>query len=313
MATHFLHIPIATPFSMQRIQNILSWLARDPLAAALPPVAWLPARELHCALMPFDLKTEGSVRDATQLLGSPEVRTILKECRNITAMSLSPGLSPSVVTLHGLKTANINLDDLDKTPLLQMCLKDCTLNFSRLHNELLHIFRRHIYTFGDPRTPMGEENPRIRVMSSKYMRTDVLKTTPPSWQRGSQPSKYRKPLYDARDLYMKYKNHTWTRNLEIETLSISETGIRDIIRRGSCIGQGYREIARIPLPGVTEGMLEPQNPYDRYIRAKKRHEEKMPVKPLWLSLRPQHEAPDLTPKSVLSGATTYHTKWASIC
>ena len=52
-------------------------------------------------------------------------------------------------------------------------------------------------------------------------------------------------------------------------------------------------------------MLEPPDPDDRYLGAKKTHEGKMPVKPLWLSLRPQDEAPDLTPKSVLSGALPY--------
>ena len=313
MATHFLHIPIATPFSMQRIQDVLSRLARDPLAAALPSVAWQTARELHYALLPLDLKSEDKVRDATQLLGSPEVRSIVNECGNVTAMSSGPLPSPSVVTLHGLRTANVNLDDVDKTPQLFMCLKECTFNFSRLQQELLRVFRRHIFILNDQQTPLKSEAPRVKVMSSRYMRTDILKKTPPLWQRGSQPSLYRKPLYDARDLYMKYKSHTWMKGLEIETLSISETGIRDIIRRGSCIGQGYREIARIPLPGITEGMLEPQDPYDRYIGAKKRHEEKMPVKPLWLSLRPQDEAPDLTPKSVLSGTSFYERTQASIC
>lgn len=74
MATHFLHNPIATPFSIQRIQDVLLRLARDLLAAALPPVAWQTARELHYPLLALNLETKDQVQDAIQLLGSPKAR-----------------------------------------------------------------------------------------------------------------------------------------------------------------------------------------------------------------------------------------------
>ena len=249
-ATHFLHIPIATKFSMSRIQDVLSRLARDPLAAALPPVAWLTARELHYSILPLHLKTQDRVQDAIQLLGSAEVRGIVNECANVTAMSSGSGPSPSIVTLHGLKPANVDSDDVNRTAQLCVWLENNTYNFSLLQHRLLHVFRKYIFTINGRSTPaLHYSTPFIKIMTSKYMRTNILSTTPQWWRRKSQTPSYRAPLYDARDLCMKYKDHTWIKDLEVETLSIAKRALETSYEEAPVLARVFAKLPEFLFQG----------------------------------------------------------------
>ncbi|KAI4226284.1 MAG: hypothetical protein L6R36_003275, partial [Xanthoria steineri] len=66
--THFLRIPFATAKSTPQLLRSVERVAQDPIASALPRLAWRNPDELHFAAGLLSLKTPSCVRTATRLL-----------------------------------------------------------------------------------------------------------------------------------------------------------------------------------------------------------------------------------------------------
>ena len=62
---------------------------------------------------------------------------------------------------------------------------------------------------------------------------------------------YRVPRFDARELCEKYKDIVWAKGVHLDRVCISERGPEDIFEDEQCVGKRYRDIASVPLPGVT--------------------------------------------------------------
>ena len=63
----------------------------------------------------------------------------------------------------------------------------------------------------------------------------------------------------------------------------------DMKRHGTIVGQGYREVAKFPLPNISNEMLDAEDPEIKYSTAARTLRKNMPVTPPWLSLHPQSE------------------------
>lgn len=294
-STHFLYIPIGTRASSARLKDALTVIASDPLAAALPRAAWLTVRELRYSIGSLRLQDKKQVNKAIHLLRSPEVRRILEECQIEKPTSPSSTATPKSITLRGLSFPNDEYEkQCDRVASLSSFIQDSPFDLPRLHDRLKQCFvDQQLSAYGTPHQIPASGKPRVKVMQTTYLTTNELNTHPRVAKNGHR----RKPLVDARDLYTKYEDYVWARDIEIQKLCIGEGGLRDITRNGSVIGQGYREIARVALPGTSDEMLEPEDPEEGYIKAAKTQRRNTPVTPLWISLRPQSEAPDLSPLS----------------
>lgn len=66
--THFLRIPFATAKSTPQLLHSLQRVAEDPIAAALPRLAWLTPDELFFSIGSLSLKTTSRRRTAIRLL-----------------------------------------------------------------------------------------------------------------------------------------------------------------------------------------------------------------------------------------------------
>ena len=69
---------------------------------------------------------------------------------------------------------------------------------------------------------------------------------------------YKRLRIDTEDLYTKYKNFVWANDLQLERLSIREMGLLNFERGQSKVGQGHREIASVPLPGISHVGPDPE-------------------------------------------------------
>ncbi len=83
-------------------------------------------------------------------------------------------------------------------------------------------------------------------MDCSYLHTDELNTRPELEGRG----RYRSPRFDASDVHLQYANFPFTNDFPLETLCISEVGLKDVYVKGEKISTGYRDIASVPFPGV---------------------------------------------------------------
>ena len=284
---YLLHIPIGSKAARTRLENLFSHLLNDPLAAALPHAAWLSVRQwrYHIEQFTFD---ENQLIKAIELLRSSEVTSILQQCR-LTARVSPTSLPRSSVTLRGLKGTGTLYTGSGKAKTLAVFLRDCMLDLPSLRYRLQQVYSQHGLITGQKCViPSVFPPPSINIMDTRYILSKSVDVN---------PTLEKQPTFDARDLVVKYRDHVWDQNIPLERLRISRNELQDITRRGTVIGQGYREIASIPLPGVSD--LEPEEPGFEHYKAAKTFRENKPVTESWISLRPQSEEPKWLPNSRL--------------
>lgn len=81
--------------------------------------------------------------------------------------------------------------------------------------------------------------------------------------------KYCYPNFDASGFHVKHENSPWTDEFSLETLCITEAGLKDVWREGNLLRTCYRDIARIPLPGAAASAVPDEHPDDIYTKAAK--------------------------------------------
>ncbi|KAL8838698.1 MAG: hypothetical protein Q9176_004938 [Flavoplaca citrina] len=121
------------------------------------------------------------------------------------------------------------------------------------------------------------------MMDLTYTRTDIPKAEPVT-PRGI--SDRFSPKFDASHLLPKYEDFRWTEEFSLEKLCISKLGIQDLYRKGTLIEEVYRDIACVPLPGVSVADVCAGRPDDRYEKAGKTMKSKAPITPLVIPSMP---------------------------
>ena len=134
---YHLNIPIGNRTSNAQFEKSLSHRVNDPLAAALPHVAWLSVRQLRYPIQPLRLDNKELYR-AIELLHSSECTSILQQCRTPPVVLPTSHCPPNSVTLRGLREhAPMQIDtQLIRTPYLSVSLQDSTLDLPSLRYRL---------------------------------------------------------------------------------------------------------------------------------------------------------------------------------
>ncbi|KAL9032835.1 MAG: hypothetical protein Q9180_006282 [Flavoplaca navasiana] len=107
--THLLRIPYATPISTPQIIDSIELVARDPIASALPRVAWKAPGLLHFPIAPLNLKTPADIEEASQTL-----QAFSAEYRGPQNSNKSKGSKSSLLThtYQSLSNSEANLKPL---------------------------------------------------------------------------------------------------------------------------------------------------------------------------------------------------------
>ena len=90
--------------------------------------------------------------------------------------------------------------------------------------------------------------PYTRLISTKRVFTNADNNNPTLVAAGLKQKLLLR--FGATELYPKYREFIWAKDVHLEKLSICRTGLRDIYKEDKLVGQGYEEIASVPLPGA---------------------------------------------------------------
>ncbi|CAL8579788.1 hypothetical protein XPA_005519 [Xanthoria parietina] len=96
--THFLRIPFTTAKSTPQLLRSIERVAQDPIASALPRLAWNSPDEVHFATGLLSLKTPSCKKTATRLLND------VTRTYSANSFGLSARPTPAI-SLQGLATA----------------------------------------------------------------------------------------------------------------------------------------------------------------------------------------------------------------
>ena len=75
----------------------------------------------------------------------------------------------------------------------------------------------------------------------------------------------KKPQFAAGDIYKKYANKVWVKDLPLDRICLRTKGLKDMIKKKEVVGWGYDDILSMPLSGAPETTLEPRDRGIKYV------------------------------------------------
>lgn len=260
--THYIRIPICTPTSRSQLESSIRRLARDPCASSAPLEAYQSLETLGLNYTALKLPTAAHLETAIILARDYVVKwdsaSQLHSDASIGASGSRRMATPLAVRLVGLKNEEMENHGKNhsKTSGFSATAHDSTKRFKGFIEGLLREFDTAGITV--PKLRAEEKTKSKSPDQVVFLTTTQIPGNEP--KRSGDPRKTRlyaemgrmKPLlFDGQEMHEKYKDHVWLDNVELEKLSICEMGLKDMIRGETIIGQGYREVAAVPMPGFT--------------------------------------------------------------
>lgn len=293
--THFLRIPFATSISTPQLQQSILQVARDPIAAALPQAAWSYPSQVHFAITSLSLKSPDRVNAAVQLLQELDmpqiadhiatsfpknhpVQPAVKDISIREEEALVSGQAP-VVALQGLQEVRRMANYPQATKDLHCHVKENKPFLAHFRSLVRVELEKAGFVPVSPLEPSGIV--ACTLMYTKYLRTSVWLGKPVLKGKTCRLQ----PNFDASDLHIKYENFPWTTDFPLEKLCITEFGLKDFLKDGKVVGTGYRDIACVPLPGVSTSPCVGGR-IDGYAKAARTKEKNSPVTALLIPSTP---------------------------
>jgi len=293
--THFLRIPFATLISIPQLQQSILQVPQDPIAAALPPVAWSYPTQVHFAIISLSLKTPDRVNAAVQLLQKLDMAQIAdhiatsslknrpvhpaaKDIPTRDEETLASGQAP-IVALQGLQELHRTTNYPYETKELRSYVKTRQPFLAQFRSKLCDEFEKAEFV---PVARLGLSGSiTCTLMDTRYLRTNVWRREPALRSKRCRLQ----PDFDASDLHFKYEKFPWTTEFPLEKLCISEFGLKDFLQEGRVVGTGYRDIACVPLAGASASPFAGGR-IDGYTKAARTKEKNSPVTSLLIPSTP---------------------------
>lgn len=112
-------------------------------------------------------------------------------------------------------------------------------------------------------------SPMVDPLRVPIMRTNIIRSDVPNDKRPLRElQRYNAPVFDASDLHAKYRNHPWTTEFPLERLCISEFRLRDVWKHGKFVRTALKDIVSVPLPGVSQDVVDVDDPDEDYVKRK---------------------------------------------
>ena len=263
--THLLGIPLATSSSRGHLEASRRQLMRDPLSKMVPAEAFVWPDSHIIPVSRLSLGSADEVEAAKQNLQSIDLASVRSGLHQENSDKELSGKSPEK---HGntadqaIKVSIVGLqprDDLHSCVRLRAPVVDSD-------NILPNYIRRIQGQFGAAELPESAREPThplglsIAILRTKKLCTTASKSLGPSVAKYVPEgiTVYAELRVNVVDLYRKYQNFTWASDIRLERLSILEIGQQYFKRGPLVVGRGYREIATVPLPGMSHLPMDTQ-------------------------------------------------------
>lgn len=260
--THFARLPLSTVISRPQLGKVYEHVCSDPVAVSVPRQSFLPPSRLHINLGNLSLGNPERVDAAIKYIHSLDMETILKE---ITAgmshkssdQTFLPRPPDLRVNIRGFKIKGSNLS-LDNRIDLWAPVIDNRGILTPFCNAIRRSLARVEFLTANLEDRSAADQilePSVNIISTRWLSSNADNINPTLVAAGVK--RKMRPRFDATELYPKYRELTWASDVQLEKLSICRLGLRDIYKEGRLVGQGYKEIASVQLPGAPSVSSEP--------------------------------------------------------
>lgn len=191
--THFLRVPFATSISTAQLKQSIEEVARDPIAAAMPRIAWNDPDRMHFVIAVLNLKSPDRVNAAVQLLQDLDLTQIadriatpfpkyraMQSAAQYSPISdegtLTSGQAP-IVALQGLQDPQRRAHYPHGTRELRCYVKETRPFLARFRSLLVAEFEKAGFI---PFAPLQELSGLVActLMETKYLRKNFWHRKP---------------------------------------------------------------------------------------------------------------------------------------
>ncbi|KAG6991006.1 hypothetical protein G7Y79_00059g091910 [Physcia stellaris] len=277
--THFVRIPLSTAGSRPQLDQAYKRVMHDVVAteAGFESEMLVPTALLHVQLGSLSLDTPARVNAAIEHLRQLDVQSIYTQClqrreKQGPEFGLAEGRSEVRVKIQGLKNYSRHTDLTRCMWLWAPVIDEAKVLPTLCHEVRLSLERAGLWQCLPYQSFRGMRDTYTRIFDSSRIYTNEDNHKP-----GLRPLLREKKLvkrFDATELYPKYRDFLWAQDVQLEKISLCKMGRKQIERQGEIIGQGYEEVASIPLPGAPSISTGPDMEGDIYLDRPKRRSEK---------------------------------------
>lgn len=233
---------------------------RDPLTSKIPTETFVWPDTQKLTLGELSLPSNNAIRAAQGLLQSLGVETMLKKLRIDKEHGQDSNFSHHSDDSHAVHPITVSVSGLEHSKHMQGCIRlnATVIDKESILSSYLKEIRRRSLEAGlmklMPLETMGRSRPlHMAVMDTGRIYTTAQKVKPHLLKYIPREKIIYKALRpDVTDLYTNLKDFVWASDFELEKLSICELGLHNFMRGKVLVGQGHREIASVPLPGVSQ-------------------------------------------------------------
>lgn len=242
--THALRMPLATVKSRPYLEHSLRLLKSDPVASRIHPAAFAPPDMQYLSLGSLCLPTADAKKRAIDLLESLKLDDTLYQStdnEDHSAKTLQVSVSGLLTPGNLLASAYLYVSVMDHTRRLYAFIQNVQKKF--ISANLMVKSKREATPKPILHTP---------IIRNKMVRSRTENTSPHVQRqlKGTGMTVNRLGSWDLRNLYSKYRDHTWAANFALERLCIAEVKSMEMWKDGEIIGRGCPELASVPLPGI---------------------------------------------------------------
>ena len=284
--SHFLRISLSTAGSRPQLEQAFKRLMSDSVAieAGLETEMLVPPARLHVHLGTLSLDTPARVTAAIEHLRRLDIVKLHDSYlrRNSSENTRQALLKQSKinVNIHGLKNYG-RYAKLARCMKLWALVDDEAGVFPALCSAIrLSLEQAELVQWTPTEKDVGIRETYTPIIDVRGSITDE-DNDKPSLQGLPPETRKLAKRFDATQLCPKYRDFTWAQNVQLEKISLCRIGLKHIQRQGEIVGQGYEEVASIPLPGAPKISTGPDMEGDIYLYPPKRRSEKT-LKPPWL-------------------------------
>ena len=266
--THFLCLPIATPYSNPKLERRLQQFRNDPTTSKIPSGAYRPLQTLHLSIRPLSLPTADRVAAACHHLRSLDINSLLRRKSDPTpgntngvrqtqqggsvhAFSADSGSPPLTITLSGIRS--VRLVGRGKWPdrgtLNYHLHSSCTDSTSRLGafwDEIQRSFDVAGFQIPGYRPFRPSDQDIITLVNTMHAESRRKIIVPDH----TQPGKFQEvppPMFETKEITEKFENFVFAEDIRLEKLSLCELGLQQRLEKFGAEAQ-LSEICSVPLP-----------------------------------------------------------------
>ena len=223
--THFVRIPLSTSVPRPQLDKAVKRISSDPVAASVPNEAFVPASQLHITIGELSLKSSERVSATIRYIHSLDLDTMLKEIiveieRKNSDKTIQPCLPGLRVDVRGLNIHGSILS-LDKRMNLWAPVTDTQGVVTPFRDAVrLGLARAGflVANLGNRSAGTRLLEPYTKILSTKWLSTNEDNDNPMLVAAGVKKKITLK--FDATELYPKYREFTWAKDVHLEKLNI---------------------------------------------------------------------------------------------